>query len=408
MKATILDSISENEAQCYLCKINLKEYIENLPRDYRDYEVQREIVTNVYLDNLINTVLYKYHIPPIVLIANHIKIEKGILAFNDFKILDGLQRTYRLNSIWKTIKVVKNELKQGEDIFSLSPFAISKRYSSQLHEIESNSNIFITIIDFCKKHIKDKNFNIEDGFLNNYQWFEIWTNLTPEDEVNKMLILNAGHKPVKIKHQLELIFRGLLPIFSQNKKGKFQIVREKEISAIQFGKQRKLGQFHFSHLIASLLSIREGEAITTNSALIQKLQNTDFDNEKDRAYFKYTFIEKFIDVVVELDEILYGIYHDEGLKWFGREVSLVGIFGALGHYLIASAMTPEEGLQNLLDRFKIYAKYLNLKNYEDVRNAQDLAKINIGTVNKKAVFDAILEMLSKGFDKNILWKNFFK
>ncbi|HHQ4526105.1 TPA: hypothetical protein ACSP1O_004060, partial [Aeromonas veronii] len=65
-----------------------------------------------------------------------------------------------------------------------------------------------------------------------------------------MLVLNAGHKPVNIKHQLELLFQNLLPIFEGVKSGDVRIVREKNISSAEFSKTREVGIYHFSHLIS--------------------------------------------------------------------------------------------------------------------------------------------------------------
>src|SRR5262245_22906579 len=105
MKATILDTREDDKGICYLCKFSLEEYIQGLPSTYRDYEIQREIVSNVYLDRLVDTVLSKRHIPPIVLVLGKNSFEKrgGTLSIDAFKILDGLQRTFRLKAIRETV-----------------------------------------------------------------------------------------------------------------------------------------------------------------------------------------------------------------------------------------------------------------------------------------------------------------
>jgi len=407
MIATILDSLSEGESNCYLCSINLKEYIENLPDDYKDYEVQREIVSNVYLDNLVITVLNKYHIPPIVLIAETFAIENRQLRIIDFKILDGLQRTYRLNAIWKTVTMFNRELKKNLEILTLPRIALSRKYSEELQNIESTTKVLQSVIDFYKTNFQKVNFDLEDGFTNNNQWFEVWTKLEPNEEVNKMLILNAGHKPVKIKHQLELIFRSILPIFAKIQTKRFKFFREKEVSAIQFNKNRKVGEFHFSHLISSILSIKEGKSVTTNSAFIQRLQDLDFDSEKDGQLFSFNFLNQFIDTIVSIDRKLNGTFGDIGLRWFGREVTLVGIFGALGAYIHEKNVSPQTGLTVLIDTFDRDINLLNLSNFDTERNTLDLGKINIGTVNKNAVHDAISDLLHDKIKEQINWNKYF-
>src|SRR4051812_28289158 len=107
VRAQILDTRDDDGSRCYLCRISLEEYVMGLPSTYRDYAVQREIVSNVYLDRLVDTVLERRHIPPIVLVAeagDYTEEGAELLVVRAFKILDGLQRTYRLQVIRETIR----------------------------------------------------------------------------------------------------------------------------------------------------------------------------------------------------------------------------------------------------------------------------------------------------------------
>jgi len=245
-------------------------------------------------------------------------------------------------------------------------------------------------------------------FDENKQWFEIWTGLTPDDEVNKMLVLNAGHKPVKTKHQLELIFRNILPIIVKVENKSFELIREKELSSIAFSKARKIGQFHFSQLIVSLLSLKEGKPVTTNVNLIQKAQSTDFEIEEYNEYFKFSFISAFINTIIDLDLAISDKFGDIGIKWVGREVSLVGLFSACGNYAHTSLIAPLEILSVIESKICSNPSFLNLEDYEKVRNSMELSKVNIGNVNKNAIFNAISDVLKNNSIKPINWAIYFK
>lgn len=112
MELTVLDSIREGDAICLLCKASLYEYVTSLPADFRDFYIQRGIVTNRFLDNLWDTLAKKKHIPSIVLVAGpNIRDQKIGASFDlgsDFKVLDGLQRSHRLREIWDTVKYIDN------------------------------------------------------------------------------------------------------------------------------------------------------------------------------------------------------------------------------------------------------------------------------------------------------------
>ncbi len=408
MNATILDEIKEGLSTCFLTKIILKDFVSSLSEGYKDYEVQREIVNNTYLDNLITTVLEQKHIPPIVLVVDEGKyqIKDSTLNIQEFKILDGLQRTYRLKLIWESILFFKSELVKSSEILDMKRFQLSKKYSEQLGKINSNSKILESIIKYYTTNSTSDNFNIENCFAN-YQWFEVWLNLSPKEEVNKMLILNAGHKPVKTQHQLELLFLNLIPIIKKTDLNTFELIREKNSNSTVFSKNRIKGQFHFSHLITSILSLHEGRPITANVSLVHKTQSSDFEIENFEKYFNYDFLHKFIDILLQLDDSLENYYHEQGTKWLGREVSLVGIFAALGKYGIQNSISPINLLEELNNSIIKYPEILNLPEFERTRNSLDLSKINIGTVNKNAVYNAIFSVLNNKI-KFIDWSNYFK
>lgn len=405
MEFKILDQRREENNYCFLASTSLQNYIENLPDNYRDYEIQREIVSNSYLDNLIETILNKKHIPPIVLVieSGDYTISKEVLLVKRFKILDGLQRTFRLKLIWDTIKFFKDEVSKSDEIISYSKFKVSRIYSEKLLEINSTTNILYSLIEFYKKNVTYELTDLYD----NIQWFEIWTDLTPDEEVQKMLILNAGHKPVKTNHQLELLFRNLLPIIKKIKNGEFELIREKDQSSITYSKNREKGQFHFSHLISSILSLKEGKTITTNVGLIQKTQSSDFEIEEFSQYFNFEFFSRFIEVLIDLDTKISAVYGELGLKWVGREVSLVGVFAATGKYAKEFSLGPIQSLNLIESKVLSDVTKLNLDEYEKLRNSLELSKVNIGTVNKKAIYDAIYDLISDKLN-NILWTKYFK
>jgi hypothetical protein len=406
MKGVILDQIKEGDSNCFLSKIILGDYVNSLSKSYQEYEVQREIVSNTYLDNLVETVLFQKHIPPIVLVVDEgmYEVKDKYIEITEFKILDGLQRTFRLKLIWETIKFFKHELEISNEILSLKRLQLSRKYSERLGELNSNSKILESIVHFYNGLANKE--DIDKCFANS-QWFEVWSNLNPQEEVNKMLILNAGHKPVKTQHQLEILFLNLIPIIKKAELERFQLIREKNSNSTIFSKNREIGQFHFSHLITAILSLNEGKPITANVNLVHKAQSTDFEIEDFAKYFNYTFLHKLLSLLLHFDDSLKVTFSDLGTKWLGREVSMVGIFAALGKYAILNSKSPYEILDIFQNELIKNPKKLNLTEFESVRNHLDLSKINIGTVNKNAVYNGIYEVLN-GKTESINWSIYFK
>jgi len=404
MRAAILDKFIEGNSTCYLSSVGLEDYITSLPKDYKDYEVQREIVNNAYLDALINTITAGRHIPPIVLVTDpgNYSISGSSLEVNTFKILDGLQRTFRLKVIYDTIKLLESELAISTGLLDFSKLQIAKSFKTKLEVINSSTSILGKLIDHYKSN---RNKPISSLYSRN-QWFEIWLNLTPEDEVNKMLILNAGHKAVKTKHQLELLFRNILPLLEKVNLPKFKIIREKEASSFKLIKDRKPGQFLFSNLITSLLSFSEAKPLTTNIDLIQKSQNEQYGEEIFVDLLQLDFLKAFLKTLITLDENLNRVFGTVGTQWLGRETSLVGIFAAIGKYSKTKNLEPVKCLETFDEKITSDVSILKLNEYEEVRNSQDLAKINFGLINKRAVFNSVFEILEED-QIQINWSYYF-
>lgn len=408
MNAEVIDEVKEGTAICYLIRAKLTDYITSLPSDYRDYEVQREIVSNSYLDNLIQTILERRHIPQMVLVAEDsaLQPEGGKISTGAFKVLDGLQRTYRLKVIYDTILLAIKETSMTQDILGFGKNQLSRLYRNQLSEIKSSALLLEKLLTYVK--IKaDNDPQALLGLLNRWQWFEIWVGLEPADEVNKMLILNAGHKAVKNQHQLELLFSNILPLFKNTKHAGFEVKRERDISSISYSKNRVSGQFHFSQLITSVLSFNAGNPITNNVNLIQKAQAEDFDDSIFEKLINYDFIDRFIDTLMLLDKKLTAEYGDLAIRWIGRETSLTGLFAASGKHMKENSISAAAALEEIVDKIAGNASSLNLRNFEEMRNSVDLAKVNVGNVNKKAVFEAVHDILA-GKTNYIQWSSYFK
>lgn len=415
IKGEILDSRKDGDSSCYLMKISLKEYLLSLPDNYTEYDVQREIVSsNVYLDKMIDTVLSKYHIPSIVLVTDDlITDDKSIELSQNYRIIDGLQRTHRLKMIYETFLLFSSEIKKEDSITTLSKYILSKKYSEELSKINSNYKTLSKIIDFYKSHNIEV---LEQVFAQNYLWFEVWTNLSASGRVEKMLVLNAGHKPVKLKHQLELLFiNDLLIAFRSTDKFKdFKLIREKERNSTSFSKNREYGEFHFSQLIACIIAFDKGKVVVSNTNLISQIQENDFTIQELNNELSYDFINDFIEFLLDFDRFIANNYN-EGVKWLGRETSLVGLFAALGSYRYEKDVTsPKSVFCDFMSFLDKNPKVLNLNKYDESRQILDFSKINFGNVNRKVVFKATKQLLDRMDnpqmfdDEPIDWRMYFK
>jgi hypothetical protein len=395
MRIEVLDKKSEGKSKCYLAKVELQDYLDALPPDFDSFHIQRDYTNNVYLDRLIETVFQHGHIPTLVLIADKIDLQRNEVY--GLKILDGLQRTLRLKAISDSITIALHANLETPRSQML------REHAAALNAHSVDASMFLRVVEEAKK----RGLPALAECLKQDQWFEIWVNLSEEQQVTKMLLLNAGHKPVKPRHQLELLFLGVLPQLESSNKNGFVVVREKDKSSIVFSKQRKLGEFHFAAIIASLVAYFLGKPVTTNAELISELQNDDSENSIRRIVegFSFKFTSLLAEFLVSLDKIIEQKEGARGTQWLGREVVLVGLFAALGDLSRNEDSPPQKSFNSLLDRIKKID--LKLEKFEDARNQQDLGRINLGTINKRAVFNATCDLLSSKKMHDLDWRHYF-
>ncbi|MCM3173212.1 hypothetical protein [Paenibacillus sp. MER 99-2] len=400
---------ANNQATCYFCGTTLKEYIENLPADFMEYDIQRGIVTNVYLDRIVETVLNKDHIPPITIVTESIDNdveENNRMIIQEFKILDGLQRTFRLKILWDTVLYLEHLLMDYPTLAEFSKLELSRKFGRELKEISSSTLVLERLIS-SEKDMHE----IKDCF-NEIQWIEIWEGLSPHQEIEKMLLLNAGHKQVSLKHQLELLFLNLVSYFDDIKKEypEFTLLREKEISSISFSKGRKKWEFHFSHLITACLAFLEKDTITANASLIKGIQDEKLKNGEFVGIISYELLVELINFLMKFDTYLEKKYTlDEGIQWVSRDTVTIGLFAALGKY---SEDIKVNNPQDVFNQFLVSltssndSDVLNIKDYNRERANINLSKVNVGEYTKNAVYLGVYNYLEN--KQPIIWSECFR
>ena len=412
MKLRKLDNIKmENNKICYLCSTSLYDYLDGLDDDFYNYEIQRKIVSNRYLDNLAETVLSNEHIPIITLVSEDKILEgnQNELEAKKIQILDGLQRTWRLNAIKKLADWLKKEYKTDKNIEEQFIKASAKSISREkrieilgfgVSDFRQAKNIAQLIVD---KVGIDK---VDSCLKTSIQWFELWVGLSKEDIVNKMLLLNAGHKSVSMRHQIELLYYGWFEVFSNGTN--ILLVRDKDApSPVSFVENRKMKQYRFSDLVLATIAFMNGDYMSIQSEVVEKkfLKNSYFERLGDQA----NDYKSIIKCIGNCDEIISSKFGNEGTKWFGRENCLEAFMGVIGKiykedYSTESVFHALEQIYNIVEE---RVQYFNLQEFENGKKKLNSSKINIGQTTKKIIFSSILNVLCSDKPENINWEREF-
>lgn len=378
MNITILkEKKLQNGKKWYLAICNLLEYIESLKDEFFNYDIQRRIVKNSYLDKLWTTISSGDPLPSITLTAN-VKGDIGNSSVDEFEILDGLQRTFRL---W-AIKYLDDLLKRmnTQDVSVL----IEKMRKDENGKRLLDSKVINRSI--LRKLLTDDKINIEN-LMNCYAQqdivLNIWSGLNDEQIINKMLTLNAGQRSVSSTHQFELMF---LHYFKKLEVPKgVQIIRERDDEYFSVKKkERKCGQFLMSSIIIAIQSLIERKPVRIQT--VNDLRTNDSVVEESSAsFFTKDNLEAFINLLLKLDK---KFDNDQIGSWIMKDTTLSGLFAAIG------AVYNQGWNYNvplMLDFIHNKITVLNDENinygeFNDAYNNLSSVTVNIGNAVRKAVY----------------------
>ena len=379
MNARLLKKKSLNGGRSwYLATCNLLEYLNSINTDAFDYDIQRRIVKNSFLDKLWESVISEEPFPAITITVHNAHEKDGILTIDDYDILDGLQRTFRLWSIVYLQGIVEqNQKRDVKEIIS-----IMKEDKTGNRILESGI-MNRTII----RKLLDQESEVElHRIIDAYNQFEIvlyvWTGLNDDEIIKKMLILNAGQRSVSSTHQFELMF---LHYFSQMTIPRgVSIIREKDpdFFAVK-NKDRHCGQFLMSSIIIALQSFLEKEPVRIQPANALRID----DSVVQMSYadfFSKDNLSRFIQILYDFDRRLSG---HASSQWLMKDTTLSGIFASIGKYLGKKEDTAERKLQDMNECLnRIDQNNVQYDKFKEAYDNLSSNSINIGNVLRKGIF----------------------
>ncbi|MBQ0088676.1 MAG: hypothetical protein KBT27_05035 [Prevotellaceae bacterium] len=402
MQVTILDKKKIGPKTWVLCKCSLLEYLTNLKKDFYNYQIQRRIVKNVYLDGICNTIVAGEPIPPFTITVDYgdfsQKGENLELNLGNCEILDGLQRTFRLWTILDFHRIIiENHLQSPKD------FVVYMRRQGDFGEMILGLDFIST--SFLKLLFDESYFTrLMDAFRKFDILLVVWAGLSSEDVVKKMLLLNAGQRPVSSTHQYELLF---LHIFDGSKISvpEVTLLRERDLHYFSVKKgDRNVGEYTMSSIIIALQSLIEKKPLRVAPAnLIQWDTDALFDFDILKLYFNPDFITGFLLCIHDMDVEL-AQRNAEYVKWFGKDTTLSGIFAGLG--------TTIWGNGNILDKcVEFVARLKNdkldfrLDEFNKEYDALASTKVNVGNVVRRAIAFYTEKLIMSG---TAFWDESFK
>lgn len=183
-----------------------------------------------------------------------------------------------------------------------------------------------------------------ENFLSRPLRVEVWPDITLSALTYRMILLNAGQKPMSLKHQLEVVSRPLCDNLLEKYNGRVSIYREKDTN-----RRSGSGQYQFSIIAQAFQAfVQKSPHIDVRNEVIAELNQidvlTNYGDSLEKASGKddlTTEFENYIGFLVDFDERLCVKYDERvesdegfiiptGVNILSRDTFHLGLAAAYG------------------------------------------------------------------------------
>jgi hypothetical protein len=337
-------------------QINISDYLDLVGEDFDRFAIQRRREKHKAYKRMSSDIVKGALLPPITLAISPEKINPFVTLINrnqdaslvrmlrstdSIYILDGLQRTYIIHDLVKVDKVILN---------------------------------------------KDQKLLLEF-------WFEGKI----EHLIYRLIILNAGQKPMSMRHQVELLFMTAHEKLTKDI-ANLEITKERDES-----RRSKAKQFPFDRIVTAFYSfLNKTPEVRRDNIVVQQMNEDDilFSDESDLAE-SFKEFEKYLKKYCILDEHVFRIYSSskflKGAKnWLVDENVINSFFAAISNFgsdarKIKRVNSAIDSLISELKIRKIGEDPLGLAVFNEVKTGLNPKRENVGFATRKLIMNGFKE-----------------
>lgn len=237
---------------------------------------------------------------------------------------------------------------------------------------------------------------------------EYWLEADIKHLIYRIIVLNAGRKPMSMRHQVELLFQSLQKQIEIRIPG-IEMYRERDQTRRRGPKKFALDRIALAYH-CFLLKTHDLER---DSIVAQELKESEVLSASEEALGHQfeTFIH-YLTRYVSLDEDICRVYSNEdeargiptGASWFGSEPTLNSFFAAISDF--GSTDERKQRIERSLDAMqKLLASAgtgddpLDLATAERLKKGFNSQRVNIGSATRKLLFNTFKEFFRESGDK---------
>lgn len=242
-----------------------------------------------------------------------------------------------------------------------------------------------------RQTLGDMNDDEKDIFLRRSLRLEIWINIPFFPLAYRMLLLNAGQRPMSMKHQIDILSGGLATDL-QDVPG-IEIFRQKDHK-----RRVRAGQYHLSTLAQAFQAwmqrspnVDRTNLVVETMAVDEALDSLGIDLSDNHGNQRDGF-RQFVNWMIQIDRAL----GDERNRFFGNDTVVLGFAAAIG--FAHKNETLQDRLPRAMEKLIEEARQsegdpLGVLMFDQIRRSVDTKRSNVGEATRNFVFRAVREYI---------------
>ena len=362
-----LDFDGRLHANCVTARCSIRRYLEMIPGSESNLTIQRNIIKGTKAYATLRADLRRgCLLPPIVLALKNLSLPaamKGLIA-------SGQPIVETAEALQQISQAITSS--SPSDVYIIDGLQRTNAIQQTLSEISDPSEV--------------------EAFLAIQLRFELWLDIPFGALAYRMLVLNAGQKPMSIKHQIEVLSMkleeelGLIPGIDIYK-------------STEARRRTKAGQFQLAKLAQAFQAWLQGQPNldVRNAIMEQMLADSAIETlgqslEGGQVMSHNDGFRRLITWVVEVDSKLPA----DLIEFFGSDTVLLGLSAALGSAERNAHLKDRawQCLENMLEKYveDPSVDHLSIREFDSLRRNIDTTKLNVGQATREMVYSAFQEL----------------
>lgn len=282
--------------------------------------------------------------------GNNEALESHLSVSGNFSILDGLQRTYILHEI-----------------------------SEEGYQFNSDQKLLL----------------------------EFWVEPEVKHLIYRLIVLNAGQKPMSMRHQLELLF------LTMAEKLRSDISNLELFVETENRRRSQPKQYPLDRLVEGYQAFlwKTQELSKDNIVAQQMLEGSVLDSSEDSLNESFELFKTYLQYLVLIDEKVFSVYRESEntsfSHWIASENVIVAYFGSIADYSIDENRKKrvQAALQRLITNLSqsnnVYNDPLGIEQFNALVRGFQTKKVNVGVATRKLLFNGFKEFFREEGDKSL-------